>query len=155
MEEQKKQQQAEQVYQILCKMLDDKEVNYENHEEELLVKFGMSGDDLPMQFLMFVDKDRYLLRLLSPMSFSVQEDKRVDMALAINAINNRLPEGSFDYEIESGRICFRVASSFADCEIGALVWEYLLYMASVLVDEYNDKFLMFSKGAITLEQLIA
>lgn len=154
MEEQIKQQ-AENVYKILCKMLDDKEVHYEKHEEDLLVKFGMSGDDLPMQFLMFVDKDRYLLRLLSPMSFAVQEDKRVDMALAINAINNRFSEGSFDYEISSGRICFRVASSYADCEIGARVPEYLLYMASVLVDEYNDKFLMFSKGAITLEQLIS
>ena len=148
-------QQAENVYKILCKMLDDKEVHYEKHEEDLLVKFGMSGDDLPMQFLMFVDKERSLLKLLSPMSFAVQENKRVDMALAINAINNRFSEGCFDYEIASGRICFRVASSYADCEIGARVPEYLLYMAGVLIDEYNDKFLMFSKGAITLEQLIS
>jgi len=154
MEEQNKQR-AEAVYKVLCEMLDRHEVHYEKCEEDLLVKFGMSGDDLPMQFLMLVDKERSLLRLLSPLSFAVQEDKRLDTALAINALNNRLPEGNFDYDIASGRICFRIASCFEDCEIASTVPEYLLFLASVVVDKYNDKFLMFSKGAISLEQLLS
>lgn len=155
MEKQNKQQQAEEVYKILCEMLDQLEANYEKYEEDFLVKVGMSGDNLPMKFLMLVDKERSLIRLLSPLPLAVQEDKRKDMAVAINEINCRFAEGNFDYEITTGRICFRASSCFEDCKISADVPKYLLYMASVIVNKYNDRFLMFSKGAISLEQLIS
>jgi hypothetical protein len=61
-----KMERAKKVYATLCEALDDRNWKYENVDDELLVHFTVNGDDLPMQFIIFVDVDRQLLRLLSP-----------------------------------------------------------------------------------------
>lgn len=153
MNEQNKQR-PEDVYQLLCDTLDKRKIRYEKSGGDLLVKFEMAGKSMPIRILMMVDKERSLLKLLSPLPFAVPENKRLDMSLAVNALNNQLPEGNFDYEYASGRLCFRIASCFKDCEIAAAVPEYLLFLAGVVVDRFNDKLRMFSEGAVSLEQLM-
>ena len=153
MEEQNKQR-PEDVFQLLCDMLDQRNIRYEKNKDDLLVKLEMAGEKLPIRILMMVDKKRNLLKLLSPLTFVVPESKRLEMALAVNALNNQLPEGNFDYECTSGRICFRITSCFEGCEISARVPEYLLLLAGVVVDRFNDKLRMFSEGAVSLEQLL-
>ena len=152
--EDRNKQYCEEVYKLLCDMLDQRKVRYEKNDKDLIVRFEMAGEKLPIRILMLVDKNRNLLKVLSPLPFVVPEDKRQDMAFVVNALNNQLPEGNFDYECTTGRIGFKITSCFEDCEISARVPEYLLFLAGSVVDQFNEKLLAFSKGTVSFEQVL-
>ena len=84
-------------------MLDYKGWHYERDEETLVVKSGVQGDDLPIQFLIVVNAEKELVQFLSKLPFSVREEKRVDLAVAICIANNgmfvRLRYGRRQYYI--------------------------------------------------------
>lgn len=71
---------------------------------------GVQGDDLPMQFILIVDGERQLIRLLSPMPYAMSEDKRIGGALATCAASYSMPDGSFDYDLSDGSIIFRMTA---------------------------------------------
>ncbi|MBQ6676458.1 MAG: hypothetical protein IJM71_00260, partial [Clostridia bacterium] len=73
---------AETVYEDLKEYLDSMGWNYEDDKDNLAVTFGVKGDDIPMAFIIRVDAGRQLLRVNSPLPFTVPEDKRMDMAIA-------------------------------------------------------------------------
>lgn len=152
MSDDKKLKNAQNVYKTLCAMLDDKELKYEKHEDDLVVTFILGGDDIPMQFVLKVDSDRELIRLISPIPASFEGDKRIDGAIATSQVNYRLADGSFDYDFRQGRVLFRMTSSFIDSLISKDLFEYMVAVASYTVDEYNDKFFMLAKGQLPLEE---
>ena len=80
--------QAKKVFDTLTEMLDYKGWHYERDEETLVVKSGGQGDDLPIQFLIVVNAEKELVQFLSKLPFSVREEKRVDLAVAICIANN-------------------------------------------------------------------
>ena len=82
MTDEKKLKNARNVFNTLCGMLDEMDFHYEIHEDDLVVTFGMQGEDIPMQFVINVDADRDLVRLLSLLPFTFEEDKRIDAAIA-------------------------------------------------------------------------
>ena len=142
------------VYEDLCAALDRRKWPYQKHEEDLVVTFGVASDDLPMNFVLAVDAERQLLRLFSKLPFTVPEDKRMDLAIATCVASNKLADGSFDYDIATGRIVFRLTASFRESKIGDGLFEYLVGCSSVTVDAYNDKFLALSKGFISINDFI-
>lgn len=142
------------VYETICKMFDEKGFHYERHEEDHVITCQVRGDDLPMDILFAVHDDRQIVQLLSPMPFTVPEDKRMDIALAITVINDRLVDGSFDFDLSKGRITFRQTASYIESILGKELFEYMLMVSASTVDEYNDKFLMIAKGMISFEQFL-
>ena len=142
------------AYVALCDALDERNWTYEKVEDELLVHFTLNGDDLPMQFLIFIDSDRQLVRLLSPMTSEMSEEKRMDGAIAVCHASYVLSEGSFDYDLSNGRITYRMTYAFLDNEVNTEVILYLVDFAGAVVDRYNDKFLALNKGYITLEKFL-
>lgn len=151
MEDEKKLKRAQNVYKTLCEMMDANELRYEKHDEELTINFVMGGDDLPMPFVINVEAERELIRLLSPIPTVFSEDKREDGAIATCRVNYGLADGSFDYDYKEGSIVFRLTSSYIDSLISKDVFEYMLGISVCTVDEYNDKFFMLSKGMMKLE----
>lgn len=93
-------------------------------------------------------------QLISPIPFSVPEDKRIDMSLAITTINNHLVDGFFDFDMSNGKINFQLTASYIESILGKNLFDYMLNVSAITVDEYNEKFLLISKGIITLEQFI-
>lgn len=152
MTDEKKLKNARTVFNSLCGMLDEKNFHYEIHEEDLVVTFGMQGEDIPMNFVINVDAKRDLIRVLSRLPFEFAEDKRVDAAIATCQINYRLADGSFDFNYKTGDVTFRMTSSYKDSLISMEVFEYLIAVASFTIDEYNDKLLMLSKGMMSVEE---
>lgn len=146
--------QAKQVYQTLCKALDDNDWHYKKDDEKLKVECGARGDDLPMDLTIHVDADRQLIMLISHLPFVIAEDKRLDVAVAVSYINNMLVDGCFDYDVTSGHLFFRMTNSFIESQIHAAVCMYLIYCACQTIDEYNDKLLMVGKGMLSIEQFI-
>ncbi len=153
--EEKKLALAQSVYNNLCTAIDNRKWVYEKDEENLVVHFKVSGDDLPMQLILFIDVDRQLIRLISPMPYNMSEDKRIDGALATGAANYGMVDGNFDYDISDGSINFRMTASFDDSLIGEGLFQYMISCACSTIDRYNDKFLAIDKGILSVTDFIA
>lgn len=146
---------AKNVYNTLCAAIERREWRFDKDEENLVVHFGVSGDDVPMQFIMVVDAERQLIRLLSPMAFKMSESKRMDGAIATCVASFGLADGSFDYDLADGTIVFRMTASFRESSIGEGLFQYMISCSCAVVDEYNDKFLAIDKGLMSITDFIA
>ena len=54
----------------------------------------------------------------------------------------------------NGRLFFRMSNSYRGCLPGQEIFDYMIFTSCHTIDEYNDKFLMLSKGITTLEQFL-
>lgn len=142
------------AYDTICRMLDNRQWKYTRHDDDLVITCGVRGDDLPMDVIFKVREQQQVVSLISPLPFKMAEDKRVDGALAVCVANYGLINGSFDYDLSDGEIRFRMVSSFRDCELSEDVFNYMLICSVGTVDDYNDKFMMLSKGMMTIQQFI-
>lgn len=154
MAEQEKLKSAKTTFDTLCKALEQHDWHFKKDEENLTIECGAQGDDLPMEITIVVDPERMLIILMSHLPFVTNEDKRLDTAVAVSAVNYALVDGSFDYDIKSGHMIFRMSNSFRESLIGEELFMYMILVSCHTIDEYNDKFLMLSKGVMTLEQFI-
>ncbi len=154
MNEEAKKMMGQNVYETICKMFDDLSYHYERHDEDLVITCTVKGEDIPMDILFAVRDDRQIVQLISPMPFTVPEDKRIDIALAITVINDMLVDGSFDFDMTKGRVSFRLTASYIESILGKELFEYMLMVSATTIDEYNDKFLMIAKGMISFEQFL-
>ena len=146
-------QQAQATFRALCDAMDAMDWKYKK-EDGLRISAGARGDDLPIDLNIRVDEKLSLIKLLSILDFTVPEDKRVDMAIAVTAANYGMVHGSFDYDILEGRVFFRMVTPYADMELDEEVFRYLLFCAAATVDNYNDKFLMVAKGMHSIEDFL-
>ena len=145
---------AKSVFTSLVNMLDTRDWKYEKHEEDLLIRSAISGDDLPVEFVVVVNPKNQVVQFLSRLPFSIPDDKRVDAAIAVCVANYGLVDGSFDYDISDGEIRYRLTSSYRESELGADLFEYMIMVAASTVDSYNDKFFMLAKGMLTVQDFI-
>ena len=142
---------AQSVYKILCDLFDEKELVYKKYEEDLVVTINMNGNDLPMDFVVKVDEERDLIRVLSRLPVVFQGEKLLDGAIATSQINYGLVDGSFDFNFEKGEIIFRLTSSYKGCTVSKDLIYYMMSCACYTVDDYNDKLLALSEGKITVK----
>ena len=154
MSEEEKVTQAQAVYNALCEMLDDHDWRYQKLEEELSIKCGAQGEDLPMEILVEVDKERQLVSLISFMPFTIPENRRAALAVAVSQANNGMVDGSFDYNYLTGRIMFRMTSSYRESIIGQNVFDYMITCACYTIDDYNDKFLAIANNEMSVEEIL-
>lgn len=146
---------AKEIFASLCNMLDTRDWNYKKFEDDLTITCGVQGDDLPMEMYMHVRPAQQIISLHSSMPFKMSKEKLIDGAIATSVANYGLVDGSFDYDISDGTIIFRLTASYRDSVIGADLFEYMLMLSAHIIDKYNDKFLMLSKGAIDINAFIA
>ncbi|MDE7329572.1 MAG: YbjN domain-containing protein [Clostridia bacterium] len=145
---------AQEVYTTVCETLDMKGWRYEKHPEDLVVTFTVNGEDIPMDFVVAVDGKRMLIRLLSRLPFKFAANKRVEGSIATNFANFKLGDGSFDYDLTDGAVTFRMTSSFRGSLISNTAVNYMFNCACATVDDYNDSFLMISKGMLSLKDFM-
>lgn len=145
---------AKATYETLCQTLNDHEWHYEKDDENFIIECTARGDDLPIELMIQVDVQRMLILLMSRLPFTTAEDKRLEMAIAVSTVNQNMVDGSFDYDVTSGEMFFRMTNSFLDSSIGKDLFTYMLMCSCQTVDEYNDKFLMLAKGMISIEQFL-
>ncbi len=155
MVDEKKMELAKQVYQTLCEAIERREWKFGKHEEKLLVHFGVNGDDIPMQFILIVDAERQLIRLMSPLPFKMSESKRMEGAIATCVASYGMADGSFDYDLSDGTIVFRMTASFRESLIGEGLFQYLISCSCAMVDKYNDQFLAIDKGIMSIADFIS
>ena len=145
---------AKEVYANLCKMLDEDEWKYNKDEEKMVIYFTTRGEDIPMDFVLYIDPSPGLIRLLSRLPFEINKEKMIDAAIAVCAINYRLINGSFVIDITDGDLLFRMNQAYIDSEIGPELFKYMVFSSIFMVDEYNDKFLMLNKGNLSINDFL-
>ena len=145
---------AREVFGTLVSMLDERDWKYDKFEDELVIKSGIKGDDLPIEFIVVVNPKNEVVQFISKLPFNMPEDKRVDGAIAVCVANYGLVDGSFDYDISDGEIRYRLTSSYRESTLGKDLFEYMIMVAAGTVDNYNDKFFMIAKNMITIQQFI-
>ena len=154
MQNENKHEQALLAFKSLCDNLDAHHWKYKKDEDKLTIDSGVQGEDLPMDITIEVDEDRQIVLLLSHQPFVAPEDKRIDMAVAVSVVNNRLVDGCFDFDIRNGHMFFRMVSSFRDSILGDDLFSYMIACSCKTIDDFNDKFMMLSSGLISVEQFI-
>ena len=146
---------AKKAYSNLCTHLDAIGLKYTRHDDDKLITLIMHGDDLPMEMILAVREQQEVIHLLSYVHPNVPEDKRIDASVAVNIANYYgFVFGAFDYDISDGEICWRAALPYCDSAITKEQVAFLVMASAAAIDKYNDKFLMFNKGMMTLEQFI-
>ena len=145
---------ALEVYSKICAMFDANGLSYKKLEEDLTILCGGRGDDLPMDFVIQVRPRNDTVAIFSELPFAVEEDKRLDMAVAVCAVNYLLVDGCFDFDISDGQLLFRMNNSYMDCDLDMEVFDYMFHCAVITVDKYNDKFLMLAKGYMKIEAFL-
>ena len=155
MAEENKHEKALTVFRGLCAFLDGEDWKYDKDTEELIIRLGAEGKNLLMDMVIRVDEDRQVFQTLSELSFEVPEDVRMDMAVAVSVVNRRLVDGSFNYNIPTGRITFRMACCYIDSDLGKDLYKYLILCSFRTIDEYNDKFLRLVDGQVEIQDFIS
>ena len=145
---------AREVYCNLVNMLDTRDWKYEKFDDDLVIRSGIKGDDLPIEFIIFVKPQNQVVQFISKLPFNIPEDKRVDAAIAVCVANYGLVDGSFDYDISDGEIRYRLTCSYRESYLSADLFEYMILCAASTVDDYNDRFFMLSKGMINIEDFM-
>lgn len=145
---------ALEVYNDIIDMLDSREWKYDRFDEDLVIKSGIKGEDLPVEFLLFVKPKNQVVQFISKLPFNVPDDMRIDLAVAVNVANYGLVDGSFDYDIKDGDIRYRLTSSYRDSQLGPDLFEYMIMCGASTVDSYNDKFFALCKGFMTINDFI-
>ena len=145
---------AKKVYETVCAALDHRGWSYGKEEQELLVHFTVSGDDIPMQMMIFVQEEQELVTVLSPLPFKMSENKRIEGAIATCVASYGMMDGSFDFDMAKGSIAFRLVSSYRDSVLGEGVIQYMISCACAMADQYNDRFLALDKGMISIQEFI-
>jgi len=149
-----KQQKALEIYRLITGTMDAEGWKYKGDEAELTIESGARGEDIPIDLNIHLDVDRQFVMLLSQMPFLTPEDKRLEMAVAVSAINYRLVDGSFDFDIKSGRMFFRMTVNYRDSRLSRDLVMYLLLVSCRTVDDYNDTLLLLSAGKLSLEDFL-
>lgn len=142
------------VFQTICEAFRAHGWEHERYDDRLLIESGAQGLDLPMNLTVRVAEEGEFVILLSKLPFVTEEDKRIDMAIAVSAVNNLLYDGSFDYDVTNGQLVFRLTESYIDSSLSRRVFEHMLFGACKIVDRFNDKLMMLAAGRISLEQFI-
>lgn len=146
---------AREVFATLCRAIENGGWHYDKMEQELAVYFRVQGEDVPMQFVVRVDPERQLVRLMSPLPFKMSEARRMEGAIAACVASYGLPDGSFDYDLADGEIAFRMTASYRESQIGEGLFHYMLACSCVTVDKFNEKFLAIDSGSLSLADFIA
>jgi len=150
----KEMRKAREVFDSICKMFDDRDWTYQKEEDDLSITFGVSGEDIPMNFIINCDAQRQLIRLISYLPFKMSDKKLIEGAVATSVANYIIADGNFDYDMHDGSIFFRMTSSFKESLIGKELLEYMVDCACFTIDEFNDQFAAINDGTMSFEEFV-
>ena len=145
---------ANEVFESLCERLDSMNLHYSCDPEEYIIRFDYQGEDLPMNFTFIIDEDRQLLRVYSRIPITVPKEKGLEMAVATCIATNELLDGSFDYDMKTGEIFFRLTATFLETDIGDGLFDHLVSYSIFAVEQYNDKFFGLAKGMLNVNDFL-
>lgn len=145
---------ARKAYEKVCEAIDSVGLKYDSDDENFRVHLELAGEDMPIEINFFVHPEREIVRMISPMPYTVPKERRLDMAVALTFVNARLINGCYDFDMKTGNLRFRLVESYAGSELGFEAIKYLLVITNMTEDDYNDKLIMLNKDIISLKKFV-
>ena len=84
----------------------------------------------------------------------IPDDKMTEALLATHMANNKFRMGEFVLDFERKQVSFALNPLYEDATPREEWFIYLMQLAHMVADEYNDKFMMLAKGMISLQDFI-
>lgn len=157
-DEQKRIETAAQNTEVLLAMLEHRKLKYtieERTDVRTHIRIHFTGEDLPMTLHIILRTDRQIVSVLSVMPFRIDEARRNEAAIAVTAANHGLIDGSFDLNMQTGEIRFRLTSCFIGTVLSEALYAYLMFVSAETIDRYNDRFRDLNEGKLNLEDFLA
>jgi len=143
---------AKSVYERVATTLDNMELNYQRHDEDLVITLGMRGEDMDHDMLLIVREKNAVFSFLERLPFHLDPQKADEIAKAVCNINNQLVLGGFTYEAGADTMNFELSIPYNGSLIGEETIRRILVNAVKTVEAYDDKFLALNKGYISSEE---
>ena len=98
--------------------------------------------------------DKQIISVISPMPFRMKKEMIPDAALAVAAANHGLIDGSFDLNLYTGEIRFRLTSCYRGSLLSEELFSYLMFISAETVDQYNDRFQGLNDGTLDIQEFL-
>ncbi len=134
------------VFEEICALLEELSWSYEKDEEKFLARCTVQGEELPLPLNIMVEPGQKVVVFLCMLPFEIFPERRLDIALEVSRINCLLADGSFDFDITTGSLYFRVTAGYFDCDLSPDAHRYLLSCALQTADRYGGKLLALVRG---------
>lgn len=130
---------AKKAFNQICRYFDNQGWKYDPDQEKLWIATGFAGEDIPMSLSIRILPEFQLIKFLSTMPFAAGEDKHLEGCIAACATTYKLADGSFIYDVESGRVTFMLTAYYSDDGVSDEAIDYMLRISLQTIDKYNDK----------------
>lgn len=141
---------ATNVYNSIVSHLQGKGYALEREDDNLTAYFQVETRVLPITLAVTVNADKQSLMLIATSDITFQKDKLADAAIATCVTNCQLVDGGFEFDYATGKLVFRVSSSFKGCVISTDVFDYLFRRAYNASLTYCTELAKLAKGEIDL-----
>ena len=130
---------ANRVYESLLNIVRKNKYDFDDDEEIMTVNFDVQSKESTVPFTMTVDVERQLIRLYSPLDVQIDENNRFEACVNICKCSCELDMGSFDYDLYSGSIEFRMTTSLNGSLISDRQMENMISYTCEVVKKYTDR----------------
>ena len=130
-------------YKLVCKVLDELEINYKKDDERLSASFlyqDVDGEKYIPDF--YINARQQLIVLNVYPEFKIRDDNILPVAIAVCQINYGVVDGYFDLNVAEGDIAFKMTSNFWD---SLLSGEVIKQMLMVGINTAKDWFATIKK----------
>lgn len=146
---------AREAFDTFKKVLEENGIPYQAFDDDLVIKTGGVGDDLPMDMYIYIEENAGRAVIRIPMQFKCPKEKMGECSLLTCYASNRLALGQYNLDILNGEITY---VNIIYYNAGIITPEYYFNMiigSFAAADIYNDKYLMVIKGMADVGDIIA
>lgn len=130
---------ADRVYTSLLEIVKRYKYDFDDDDEIMTVNFDVQYSSDLVPFTVTVDAERQLIRLYSPLGVKVDENIKFESAALICKFSHEIENGSLDYDLYSGSVEFRMATSFNGSLISDSLLEDMISYTCFIVIKYTAK----------------
>ena len=130
---------ANRVYGSLLNIVRKNKYDFDDDEEIMTVNFDVKREASFIPFTITIDAERQLIRLYAPLDVQIDENNRFEACVNICRCSCELDMGSFDYDLYSGSIEFRMATSFNGSLISDKQIENMISYTCGVVKKYTNR----------------
>lgn len=136
------------VYEILTETLKKLNIEYVKKEDDLSVIASVKGG-MPIPLHAVVSEQSNVVGFSAYAPFSVPEERRTHIALAVAKANMKTLDGCFEYNATDGSLLFYSTAYFKGCEIKSGLIQYKILSVCTAMNKYAAAFKSICDGDMT------
>lgn len=139
---------------IIKDFLRSQEWQFTEVEDKNILLFGIGGKNGNFKCIVDLIADEKRLIFFSVPENNTPEDKKQDMLLLLNNLNCRLFFGSFEMDLQDGKVKFKTSISFNHFELNQNFVEELILSNIVTVDKCLPSIIGLMLGKMSVEKAL-